>query len=166
MNGSVYDYRVRTITGAEQALSEYRNRVLLIVNTASQCGFTPQYSGLQSLQDRFAARGFTVLGFPCNDFGRQEPGDATGIAEFCDTKFKITFPLFDKITLRGAGANPLFEFLARHRRGVLGTRAIKWNFTKFLIDRTGRPIARFAPMTPPNRLEPSIAATLENQASR
>ncbi len=149
----------RRITGEEESLSVYRGKVLLIVNVASRCGFTPQYAGLQALHEQFAARGFAVLGFPCDQFGHQEPGTEAEIAAFCDANFRVTFPLFAKIAVNGAGAHPLYIWLKAQRRGWLGS-AIRWNFTKFLLDRTGVVRARFAPMTTPERIAPRVAALL------
>ena len=141
-------------------LAEYRGRVLLVVNTASQCGFTPQYGGLEALQQRYGPRGFTVLAFPCNQFGRQEPGDAAEIASFCTTKYDVTFPVFAKIAVNGAEANPLFRHLKQAAPGALGTEAIKWNFTKFLVGRDGRVVARYAPATAPEKLSAEIEKLL------
>ena len=141
-------------------LAEYRGRVLLVVNTASQCGFTPQYGGLEALQQRYGPRGFTVLAFPCNQFGRQEPGDAAEIASFCTTKYDVTFPVFAKIAVNGAEADPLFRHLKQAAPGALGTEAIKWNFTKFLVGRDGRVVARYAPATAPEKLSAEIEKLL------
>ena len=134
--------------------------VLLIVNTARKCGFTPQYKGLQALQERFHPQGFDVLGFPCNQFGAQEPGGAAEIASFCENNYGIAFPMFTKIDVNGPKAHPLFQYLQREKAGLLGSRAIKWNFTKFLISREGRVVARYAPATKPERLEPAIRKLL------
>lgn len=152
-----------TVTGADGtpvALADYRGQVLLIVNTASKCGFTPQYEGLEALHRRFAERGFAVLGFPCNQFGAQEPGDAAEIANFCSLTYDVTFPVFAKIDVNGANADPLFERLKAEAPGLLGTRAVKWNFTKFLIDRTGRVVHRYAPTTKPEDIAADIEALL------
>ncbi|SHI95986.1 glutathione peroxidase [Roseomonas rosea] len=146
--------------GGAQPLSDYRGKVLLIVNTASRCGFTPQYEGLEALQRRFGARGFQVLAFPCNQFGRQEPGDAAEIATFCTTKYDVTFPVFAKVEVNGAGADPVFRHLKKAAPGALGTEAVKWNFTKFLVDREGRVVARFAPSTAPEKLAGDIERLL------
>lgn len=154
---SIYDVSARLNTGEEQSLSVYRDKVLLIVNTASECGFTPQYAGLQALQDRFGARGFAVLAFPCNQFGRQEPHSDAEIASFCERKYRTTFPLFAKIDVNGRRAHPLYTWLKSRKRGLLG-RDIRWNFTKFLVDRDGTVLARFAPATKPER----IAAEIED----
>lgn len=157
---SVHDFRARRIDGTEESLSRYRGRVLLIVNVASRCGFTPQYAGLQSLYAAYRDRGLEILGFPCDQFGHQEPGDETEIATFCTTNYGVTFPMFAKIEVNGAGAHPLYVYLKNARRGLLGSRAIKWNFTKFLVDRDGRPIARHAPAEPPPALAKAIETAL------
>ncbi|WP_028965189.1 glutathione peroxidase [Sphingomonas phyllosphaerae] len=152
-----------TVTGADGApvsLEQWHGQVLLIVNTASKCGFTPQYEGLEALQRRFADRGFAVLGFPCNQFGAQEPGDAAEIASFCSLTYDVTFPMFAKIDVNGAQAAPLFERLKADAPGVLGTKAIKWNFTKFLVDREGRVVRRYAPTTKPEDITADIEALL------
>lgn len=157
---SVHDFTARDIAGRDVPLAGFRGQALLIVNTASQCGFTPQYEGLEALHRALAPRGFAVLGFPCNQFGRQEPGDAAEIASFCRLSYDVSFPMFGKIDVNGAGAHPLYRFLTAARRGLLGTRAIKWNFTKFLVDRTGRPVARFAPTATPAAIRPAIERLL------
>ena len=146
--------------GGTAPLADYRGQVLLIVNTASQCGFTPQYAGLEALQRRFGPRGFTVLAFPCNQFGRQEPGDAAEIATFCTTKYDVTFPVFAKVAVNGVEADPLFRHLKHAAPGALGTEAIKWNFTKFLVGRDGRVAARYAPATAPEKLSADIERLL------
>lgn len=152
---SIYDFSARLNTGEEQSLSEYRDKVLLIVNTASECGFTSQYAGLQALQDRFGPRGFSVLAFPCNQFGGQEPHSDAEIASFCERTFRTTFPLFAKIDVNGSRAHPLYEWLKSQKRGLLG-RDIRWNFTKYLVDRDGTVLARFAPATKPDRIATEI----------
>jgi glutathione peroxidase len=159
---TVYDYSAAALTGETIALSAYRGVVLLIVNTASECGFTPQYQGLQALHRKFAPDGFSVLGFPCNQFGAQEPGDERKIAKFCSETYGISFPMFAKVDVNGVRAHPLFEHLKRAQPGILGTLAIKWNFTKFLIDQKGNVKVRFAPSTKPVDLEPAIAALIKN----
>jgi glutathione peroxidase len=156
----IYDFSAETLDGRTMPLSEYRGRPLLIVNTASQCGFTPQYAGLQALHDAYAGRGFEVLGFSCNQFGAQEPGDAGEIAGFCQKNYGVTFPMFAKVDVNGEQAHPLFRYLRGRRRGILGTSRIKWNFTKFLIDKAGEPVARFAPSTKPETLRGRIEALL------
>ncbi|HVZ08405.1 glutathione peroxidase [Rhodopila sp.] len=156
---SVYDFTARRNDGTQQSLADYRGQVLLIVNTASRCGFTPQYKGLQALQDRFGGRGFSVLGFPCDQFGHQEPGSDADIRAFCDNSFGIDFPLFARIEVNGPGAHPLYRFLKARKRGLL-TRAIKWNFTKFLIGRDGSVLARFPPTRTPEAIAPAIDKAL------
>ncbi len=153
-------FTARSIDGRDVALDRFAGEVLLVVNTASKCGFTPQYEGLEALQQRFAARGFTVLGFPCNQFGHQEPGSSPEIAAFCETKYGVTFPVFERVDVNGAQAHPLFDWLKTARGGLLGTRAIKWNFTKFLVDRAGSVVGRFAPATAPAKLAPRIEELL------
>jgi glutathione peroxidase len=157
---SLYTFSVRTLGGETVALERHRDKVLLIVNTASECGFTPQYAGLQRLYERFAARGFEVLGFPCNQFGKQEPGDATQIGAFCEKNFGVSFPMFDKIDVKGANAHPLYRYLTGERRGLFGTKAIKWNFTKFLVDREGNVVKRYGPRTTPDAIAGDIEALL------
>jgi glutathione peroxidase len=155
-----FDFTARTITGETLPLSIYRGHVCLIVNVASRCGFTPQYQGLEALHRRYAARGFTVLGFPCNQFGRQEPGDERAIAAFCAERYDITFPLFAKIDVNGPDAHPLYRYLKRERTGWLGLERISWNFTKFLVDREGRVRARFGSRMRPERLAGPVEALL------
>jgi glutathione peroxidase len=156
----IYDFVARDMSGNDVALSNYRNNVLLIVNTASQCGFTPQYAGLESLYRDLKERDFTVLGFPCNQFGAQEPGDADEIARFCKLNYDVTFPMFAKVDVNGANAHPLFAWLKSEAPGLLGSKTIKWNFTKFLVDRRGKIAGRFAPTTEPKALRKDIEALL------
>jgi glutathione peroxidase len=156
---TIYDYTARLGTGQEKSLSEYRGKVLLIVNVASRCGFTPQYKGLQKLYEQHAPKGFEVLAFPCDQFGHQEPGSDAQIAEFCDSTYAVTFPLFAKIDVNGANTHPLYAWLKREKGGLLGG-GIKWNFTKFLVDKGGTVRARFAPMKSPESLAPDITALL------
>lgn len=156
---SIYDFKADSLQGDTVSLNDFAGKVLLVVNTASACGFTPQYAGLEQLQQDFAARGFTVLGFPCNQFGGQEPGTAEEIGNFCRTTYDVSFPLFAKIDVNGALAHPLYNFLKSEKSGLLGS-AIKWNFTKFLIDRTGRVVDRFSPTTKPESLRDKIEALL------
>ena len=156
---NVYDFSAKSLAGDEVPLRRYEGKVLLIVNTASKCGFTPQYQGLESLYREFAARGFAVLGFPCNQFGAQEPGNAKEIGEFCVSKYDVTFPMFEKIDVNGAHAHPLYSYLKGEKAGLLGS-SIKWNFTKFLVDRSGRVVARHAPTTTPQGLKKEIEALL------
>ncbi|HUG72845.1 MAG TPA: glutathione peroxidase [Steroidobacteraceae bacterium] len=155
------DIVARRIDGTERDLSEYRGQVLLVVNVASRCGFTPQYTGLQALYDKYRERGFAVLGFPCNQFGAQEPGTEEQIGAFCSSTYNVSFPLFAKVEVNGENAHPLFRHLKSAAPGLLGTEAIKWNFTKFLIDRQGTVVARFAPKDAPEDLDPDIAALLQ-----
>ncbi|MEN9706155.1 MAG: hypothetical protein RLZZ393_2034 [Pseudomonadota bacterium] len=160
MTATVHDFTARDIDGADRPLADFRGQVLLVVNVASRCGFTPQYAGLQALQRKYRDRGFTVLGFPCNQFGAQEPGDEAEIQAFCRTNYDVDFPLFAKIDVNGDGAHPLFRFLKAERPGVLGTQAIKWNFTKFLVDREGRVVKRYAPKAAPAALDADIVTLL------
>lgn len=160
MTTSVYDFDAVRLNGERISLAQYRGKVLLIVNTASQCGFTPQYAGLESLYQRFNPRGLVVLGFPCNQFGGQEPGDATAIGQFCAANYGVTFPMFAKIEVNGDNAHPLFVHLKHEAAGLLGSEAIKWNFTKFLVGPDGEVIRRFAPATKPEQLVGAIEAWL------
>ncbi len=160
---SVYDFTARTIDGAERSLAEYRGKVLLIVNTASQCGFTWQYKGLEELSRKYAEQGVVVLGFPSNQFGKQEPGNEEEIKNFCSLTYDVTFPMFAKIDVNGANAHPLYDYLTRTKRGVLGTRNIKWNFTKFLIGRDGKVLGRFGPTTSPDQLDAVISRALARE---
>ena len=157
---SVYDFNARDIDGAERSLGDYRGKLLLIVNVASQCGFTPQYKGLEALHRKYADNGVEVLGFPCNQFGKQEPGDAAEIKKFCSLNYDVTFPLFAKIDVNGPAAHPLYNYLTREKGGGLLGRGIKWNFTKFLVGRDGAVIARFAPTVTPEQLDGVIAERL------
>ena len=157
---SIYDFTATTLAGVELPLKQFAGQVLLIVNTASACGFTPQYRGLEALQQRLGPRGFTVLGFPCNQFGGQEPGDAAQIGAFCASNFDVTFPMFDKVDVNGVRAHPLFKYLKDEQGGLLGS-SIKWNFTKFLVDRSGRVVGRHAPTTKPEALTREIEALLD-----
>ena len=155
----VYDFTAQSLAGEDVPLARFEGQVLLIVNTASACGFTPQYKGLEQLHRDFAARGFAVLGFPCNQFGGQEPGDAKQIAEFCETKYDVTFPMFAKIDVNGSQAHPLFNHLKNAKSGLLGP-SIKWNFTKFLVDRSGQATGRYAPTATPEGMRKDIEALL------
>lgn len=157
---AITDFTVTGADGAPVPLGRWAGQVLLIVNTASKCGFTPQYEGLEALHRRYADRGFEVLGFPCNQFGAQEPGDAAEIANFCSLTYDVTFPVFAKIDVNGAGADPLFERLKADAPGLLGSKAVKWNFTKFLVDRTGKVVHRYAPTTKPDQIAADIEALL------
>ncbi len=157
---SIYKYTATTLGGEDVSLEKWRGRVLLVVNTASACGFTPQYAGLEALYRKYEPRGLTVLGFPCNQFGAQEPGNEVEIGAFCEKNYGVTFPLFAKVDVKGANAHQLFQYLTQAKPGLLGTEAIKWNFTKFLIDRNGDPVARYAPQTKPEELEKPIEKLL------
>ena len=160
MAGTIYDFTANALDGHEVPLAQFRGRVLLIVNTASKCGFTPQYKGLEELYQQYREKGLTVLGFPCDQFGHQEPGSAEEIGAFCERNFGVTFPLFAKIEVNGAGAHPLYQWLGKEKRGLFGSTRIKWNFTKFLVDREGRVVARFAPTTTPASLAKRIEGLL------
>jgi glutathione peroxidase len=157
---TVYDFSAKSLTGQDKALSDFRGQALLIVNVASRCGFTPQYEGLEELQEAYEQRGFSVLGFPCNQFGHQEPGDEAEIERFCTLNYDVTFPMFAKIEVNGPQAHPLYAFLEKTKPGLLGTPWIKWNFTKFLIGRDGQPIARYAPNVAPEAIAPDIEKAL------
>ena len=157
---AITDFEVKAADGGPVSLDTWRGKVLLIVNTASKCGFTPQYEGLEELHRTYANRGFEVLGFPCNQFGAQEPGDAAEIATFCSTVYDVTFPVFAKVEVNGPGADPLFQRLKEEAPGVLGSRGIKWNFTKFLVDREGHAVRRYAPSVRPDALTRDIEALL------
>ena len=157
---TVYDFAATSLDGREVVLSDWRGKVLVIVNTASKCGFTPQYAGLEALYREYRDRGVSVLGFPCNQFGRQEPGSADEIGTFCDRNYGVSFPMFAKIDVNGKGAHPLYRYLKNEKRGLFGTAAIKWNFTKFLLDRNGRVTARYAPNAAPQSLKPAIEKLL------
>ena len=157
---ALYDTPVRRLDGSDTTLADWRGKVLLIVNTASQCGFTPQYAGLEALYRKYKDRGFAVLGFPCNQFGAQEPGSAEDIGTFCEKNYGVSFPMFDKIDVNGPNAHPLYVKLKQDAPGILGTDGIKWNFTKFLVDREGKVVARYAPTTSPNALDSDLLALL------
>ncbi len=159
INKSIYDIHVTTIEGFTKSMSEYRGKVLLIANTASRCGFTPQYNGLERLYKDHKERGFVVLGFPCNQFMKQEPGTDEEIKSFCTLNFNVTFPMFSRIEVNGAGTHPLYDFLKSEAPGLFN-RNIKWNFTKFLVDRDGRVVKRFAPATSPEKIEKDILKIL------
>ena len=156
----IYDFSARTLEGEDVKLGRYAGQVLLIVNVASRCGFTPQYAGLEALHRRFREQGLAVLGFPCDQFGHQEPGDAAEIREFCTLNYQVSFPLFAKIEVNGPGAHPLYSFLKSARPGLLGSEAIKWNFTKFLVGRDGAVLRRYAPADKPESLSVDIEAAL------
>ena len=157
---ALYEMSAERLHGGTQSLADYAGQVLLVVNTASNCGFTPQYAGLEALYQRYHARGLTILGFPCNQFGAQEPGNAAAIAAFCETSYGVSFPLFAKIDVNGEHAHPLFRHLKKAAPGLLGSEAIKWNFTKFLISRDGEVVKRYAPTLAPEAIAKDIEALL------
>jgi glutathione peroxidase len=157
---NIYDFSATTLEGEERRLDTYRGRVLLIVNVASKCGFTPQYRGLEALWRQYGERGLTVLGFPCDQFGHQEPGDAAEIRSFCTLNYEVSFPLFAKIEVNGERAHPLYRYLKTEQKGLLGSEAIKWNFTKFLVDRQGRVVQRYASTDTPEKIGKDIEALL------
>ena len=157
---SLYDITVDDIHGKPVKLARYKGKVLLIVNTASECGFTPQYKGLEQLYGKLHGKGLEVLGFPCNQFGEQEPGDEKAIEQFCELNYGVTFPLFAKVDVNGANASPLYKHLKSAKKGLLGSEAIKWNFTKFLVDRDGNVVERYAPKTEPKDLEADVTKLL------
>ena len=154
-----YDYKVKNISGEDVSMSEYKGKVVLIVNTASKCGFTKQYEGLEELYEKYKDQGFVILGFPCNQFGAQEPGDNAEIKNFCTSTFSVTFPMMSKIDVNGESADPLYKFLKKEQGGILGDE-IKWNFTKFLVDREGRVVDRFASQKTPKQLEKEVEKLL------
>ena len=160
MAASVYEFSAKDISGNEKSLSEYRDKVLLIVNVASKCGFTPQYKGLEQLYETYKDRGLEVLGFPCNQFGGQEPGSEQEIAAFCDLNFGVKFPLFAKVEVNGKGEHPLYRYLKETKPGILGSEAIKWNFTKFLVNKKGEVVERFAPNAEPTTLSSAVEKLL------
>lgn len=157
---TVFDFTAQDIAGKDVDLSQYKGKVLLIVNTASKCGFTPQYKGLQAIFEKYRERGFEVLGFPCNQFGHQEPGDEAQISEFCELNFGVDFPLFGKIDVNGDDAHPLYRHLKEEAPGLLGSKAVKWNFTKFLVNRDGQVVKRYAPTDKPESLAKDIEKLL------
>ena len=157
---TVHDFTVRTIEGTEQSLGDHRGKVLLIVNVASRCGLTPQYTALEALQRKHAARGFSVLGFPCNQFGGQEPGTEAQILEFCTLNYEVSFPMYGKVEVNGEGTHPLYAHLKSEAPGLLGSESLKWNFTKFLVDREGRVVRRYAPTDSPESIEKDIEVLL------
>jgi glutathione peroxidase len=157
---SLYEQSAQSLDGEPVSLADYRGKVLLIVNTASQCGFTPQYAGLEALQRKYRDRGFSVLGFPCNQFGAQEPGDAEEIRSFCSLNYDVSFPMFAKIDVNGPGAHALYDYLKGQKRGLFGSPGIKWNFTKFLVDRVGKVTARYGPAVKPQNLQTAIERLL------
>jgi glutathione peroxidase len=160
MHDSLYGISVKGSDGKPVSMGNWRGKVLLIVNVASKCGFTPQYKGLEELHKKYAAKGLVVLGFPCNQFGGQEPGNAEEIQSFCELNFGVTFPVLAKVEVNGAGADPLFQYLKKQKRGFLGISTIKWNFTKFLVARDGKVVSRYAPTATPESLEAEIVKLL------
>jgi glutathione peroxidase len=157
---SVYEFTCKTARGESKKLADYKGQVILIVNTASKCGFTPQFEGLEELHEKYHSKGLTVLGFPCNQFGHQDPGNDAEILEFCQMKYDVKFPMFSKVEVNGKDADPLYRFLKQEAPGLLGSEGIKWNFTKFLVDRDGKVVDRFAPTVTPKELEKKIVALL------
>ncbi|WP_096154356.1 MULTISPECIES: glutathione peroxidase [Bacillus] len=157
---SFYDFKAEDINGNVVSMSEFKDQVVLIVNTASKCGFTPQYDELESLYNDYKDKGFVVLGFPCNQFGNQEPGTEVQIQEFCSLKFNVSFPLFKKVDVNGEEAHPIFTYLKEEAPGLMGSKAVKWNFTKFLVNKEGKPVSRFASATNPNKLRKDIEELL------
>ena len=157
---TAYDFSARTLDGADLSLDAYRGKAMLVVNTASKCGFTPQYTGLEKLHRDYRDKGLVVLGFPCDQFGHQEPGDAEEIRNFCSLNYDVSFPLFEKIEVNGAKAHPLWQWLKKEKPGLLGMEAIKWNFTKFLVDRSGKVVKRYAPTDTPEKIEKDLASVL------
>jgi glutathione peroxidase len=157
----LFQYTVRNLGGTPVSIEDFRGKVLLIVNTASKCGFTPQYAGLQALHEKYHDRGLVIMGFPSNEFGQQEPGDADEIAQFCQVNYGVGFPMFEKVQVNGANANPLFKHLKTAAPGLLGSEAIKWNFTKFLVGKDGKVLKRYAPQTAPADLEGDIEKLLQ-----
>ena len=158
---SIYDYKVDDSQKNPVSLSDYKGKTLLIVNVASRCGLTPQYKGLQELYSKYSNKDFEILAFPCNQFGAQEPGSNEEIKEFCDTNFNVSFKIFDKINVNGSSASPLFEHLKNEAKGVMGSEAIKWNFTKFLIDSNGSVIKRYSPQTTPDKIDKDLSKILD-----
>jgi glutathione peroxidase len=157
---SIYDFQANTLDGKPASLADWRGQALLIVNTASKCGFTPQYAGLEQVYRTYKERGFSVIGFPCNQFGAQEPGNADEIASFCSLTYDVSFPMMAKVDVNGPAAHPLYAYLKHAKKGLLGSEAIKWNFTKFLVDRQGEPVRRFAPLDKPEALSSAIESVL------
>jgi glutathione peroxidase len=159
-DASIYNFEAKTIDGAVQKLDTYKGKALLIVNVASKCGFTPQYTGLEALHRKLKDKGFNVIGFPCDQFGHQEPGDEAEIKNFCSLTYDVSFPMFAKVDVNGDRAHPLYQFLKQEKKGILGTGAIKWNFTKFLVDKNGHVVKRYAPTDKPADIEKDVVAVL------
>lgn len=160
MASTIHEFSAATIGGKEISLADYKGKVVLVVNTASKCGFTPQFAGLEAIYEKYKDRGFVILGFPCNQFGAQEPGTADQIQEFCQLNYGVKFPMFGKIDVNGKDAHPLFKFLTSEKPGILGTEMIKWNFTKFLVDKEGNPVKRYGSNTEPKDIAPDIEKLL------
>ena len=156
MSDSIFNFSCKDVNGDEKNLSELQGKVTLVVNTASQCGFTPQYKGLEDLYQKYKDKGLEILGFPCNQFGNQEPGSNDEIEEFCTLNYGVTFSMFSKVDVNGGSADPLFKFLTSNKKGLLGSSKVKWNFTKFLVDKNGKPVKRFAPTTTPEQISKDI----------
>jgi len=161
MTKTVYDFSATSIRGEQKSLADYRGKVMLIVNTASKCGLTPQFEGLENIYKKFESKGVAVLGFPCNQFAHQDPGNNNEIESFCQMNYGVSFPMYEKIDVNGSNTHPLFKFLKDEAPGILGSKAIKWNFTKFLVDKSGKVVRRYAPQTKPEDIEQDIAALLK-----
>ncbi len=159
-DANIYEFEAKTIDGTAQKLAAYHGKALLIVNVASKCGFTPQYTGLEALHRKLKDQGFNVLGFPCDQFGHQEPGNEAEIKNFCSLSYDVSFPLFAKVEVNGDQAHPLYQFLKQEKKGILGTGAIKWNFTKFLVNKNGQVVKRYAPTDKPEDIEKDVVALL------
>ena len=157
---TAYDFSAKTLDGQDQPLADYKGKAMLVVNTASKCGFTPQYTGLEKLWETYKDQGLVVLGFPCDQFGHQEPGDADEIRNFCSLNYDVSFPLYEKVEVNGGAAHPLWKWLKKEKPGLLGMESIKWNFTKFLIDKPGRVVKRYAPTDTPEKIEKDLASVL------
>ena len=157
---TAYDFSAKTLDGEEQALDAYRGKAMLIVNTASKCGFTPQYTGLEKLWEKYQDQGLVVLGFPCDQFGHQEPGDAEEIKSFCSLNYDVSFPLYEKVEVNGGKAHPLWKWLKKEKPGLLGMEGVKWNFTKFLVDKNGKVVKRYAPTDTPEKIEKDLDLVL------
>lgn len=157
---TAYDFSAKTLDGQDQSLADYRGKAMLVVNTASKCGFTPQYTGLEKLWETYKDQGLVVLGFPCDQFGHQEPGDAEEIRNFCSLNYDVSFPLYEKVEVNGGAAHPLWKWLKKEKPGLLGMQSVKWNFTKFLIDKNGRVVKRYAPTDTPEKIEKDLASVL------
>jgi glutathione peroxidase len=160
MAASFYDFSAQSLDGKDVSMADYKGKVVLVVNVASKCGFTPQYTGLEELYKKYKDRGLVILGFPCNQFGNQEPGSSAEIKQFCSLNYPVSFPIFSKVEVNGDKAHPLYNFLKKEQTGLLGTEAVKWNFTKFLVDRSGKVVERFAPQTTPESIGPDIEKLL------